>query len=289
MLSTLASCGRCRACATGHPTWCPRSLGNVSSPFTYRGQEASNFAATSAFAERTVVSEVQAIRIDPEVPFESACLIGCAVMTGVGAVLNRARVGCGETAAVFGIGGVGLNVVQGLRIAGASRIIAVDTMSSKKEAAELFGATDFVDSSSLDPVAAIRDLCPHAPGRSSGALGPGGVRWAFDCVGHPGVLRSAIDVLDWGGMAVALGIPPRGAEVSVDVNHLAYVDRGVIGCRYGSSRPHHDIPLLVELYRRGDLLLDELVSITRPLDGFGEIVEAMHAGSLHRGVLVLGS
>src|ERR1035438_7489318 len=119
VIATLASCGACRACSTGHPTWCKSSLGNISTPFTFKGQPASNFAAASVFSEMTVGSEVQAVRVPKEVPLSSACLIGCGVLTGVGSVLNRAKARPGDTAAVFGVGGVGLNVIQGLRIAGA--------------------------------------------------------------------------------------------------------------------------------------------------------------------------
>ncbi|HUY64092.1 MAG TPA: alcohol dehydrogenase catalytic domain-containing protein [Acidimicrobiales bacterium] len=287
VIATLASCGACRACSTGHPTWCVKTLGNVSTPFTYDGEPASNFAAASVFAEYTVVQEVQAVVIADDVPFTSACLIACGVLTGVGAVLNRAKVAPGDTAAVFGVGGVGLNVIQGLRLAGASRIVAVDTMASKEALAVQFGATHFVDASAADAVAEIKRIVPHGPQSVAGALGPGGVTWAFDCVGHPAVLRNALDVLDWGGTAVAIGIPPRGAEVAVDVNQLAYVDRGLLGCRYGSARPHHDIPLMVELYRQGRLMLDELVTTTAPLEGFRGIVDDMHAGKLARGVLLL--
>jgi S-(hydroxymethyl)glutathione dehydrogenase/alcohol dehydrogenase len=285
VIATLASCGTCRACNTGHPTWCIRTLGNVSTPFTYDGEPASNFAAASVFAEYTIVKEVQAVRISKDVPFTSACLIGCGVLTGVGAVLNRARVAPGDTAAAFGVGGVGLNVIQGLRLAAASRIVAVDTVAVKEDLARRFGATHFVDASSVDAVEEIRKIVPHGPQSTAGALGPGGVTWAFDCVGHPAVLRNAVDALDWGGTAVAIGIPPRGTEVSIDVNGLSYVDRGLLGCRYGSARPHHDIPLMVELYLEGRLMLDELVTETRPLEAFREIIEDMHAGRLARGVL----
>ena len=286
VIATLASCGHCRACSTGHPTWCIKTLGNVSEPFTYQGQPASNFAGTSVFTEQTVIKEVQAVKISKDVPMTSACLIGCGVVTGVGSVLNRANVQAGQTAAVFGVGGVGLNVIQGLRIAGASRIVAVDTLASKEALALQFGATHFVDASATDAVAAIRELVPPGPDRLSGALGwTGGVNWSFDCVGHPAVLRNALDVLDWGGNALAIGIPPQGTEVSVDVNALAYVDRGLLGCRYGSTRPHHDIPLMVDLYLNGQLMLDELVTEQRPLEGFREIVEDMEAGKLARGVL----
>jgi Zn-dependent alcohol dehydrogenase len=287
VIATLASCGACRACSAGHPTWCPSSLGNVSAPFTHKGEPASNFAAASVFAESTVVSEVQAVRIPDDVPLTSACLIGCGVLTGVGSVLNRARVRPGETAAVFGVGGVGLNVIQGLRIAGATRIVAVDTVAAKEPLGRQFGATDFVDASAGDAAAAVRALVPPDRRSAAGALSPmGGVTWSFDCVGAPAVLRSALDCLDWGGTAVAIGIPPRGAEVAVDVNALAYVDRGLLGCRYGSARPHHDIPLMVDLYRSGRLLLDELVSLTRPLRDFREVVDEMHAGTVARGVLL---
>jgi len=285
VIATIASCGTCRACNTGHPTWCIHTLGNVSTPFTVDGEPASNFAAASVFAEYTLVSEVQAVPISPEVPFTSACLIGCGVLTGVGSVLNRAQVRPGETAAVFGVGGVGLNVIQGLRLSQASRIIAVDTMASKEPFARQFGATHFIDASQDDAVEEIRRIVPHDPRSVAGALGPGGVTWTFDCVGHPAVLRQAVDALDWGGTAVAIGIPARGTEVAVDVNALAYVDRALIGCRYGASRPQHDIPLMVELYLEGKLMLDELVTETQPLDGFRAIVESMHAGRLARGVL----
>ena len=280
------------ASTTPAPSW-PRTDGDfhgmvplITDRSLWQTPAAPMATRTSVFTESTIVKEVQAVKISKDVPMTSACLIGCGVLTGVGSVLNRARVQTGETAAVFGVGGVGLNVIQGLRLAGASRIIAVDTLASKEDLARQFGATHFVDASTTDAVAAIREIVPSNPSKVSGALGWfGGVNWSFDCVGHPAVLRNALDVLDWGGNALAIGIPPQGTEVSVDVNALAYVDRGLLGCRYGSSRPHHDIPLMVELYLSGQLMLDELVTETRPLEGFREIVEDMEAGKLARGVL----
>jgi Zn-dependent alcohol dehydrogenase len=271
VLTTLANCGVCKACNTGHPTWCRKSLGNMSQPFTVDGAPAWNFAGSSYFAEYTVVKEVQAVRIPDDVPLSSACLIGCGVLTGAGAALNRATIQPGEPVAVFGVGGVGLNAIQGCRIAGAGRIIAVDTVPSKESYARRFGATDFVDASGgADVVQAIKDLTRT------------GVMWAFDCVGHPAVLRNAIDVLDWGGNAVIIGMPPPTAEASFNVTSLNYIDRGILGCRYGSSRPRADVPMLVDLYRSGRLLLDELVSETYPLEA---VVEDLHAGKLARGVL----
>lgn len=273
VVATLANCGVCKWCNTGHPTWCRSSLGNISQPFTYKGEPAYNFAATSSFGERIVVSQIQAVPISKDIPLTSACLIACGVLTGVGAVLNRARVQPGDTAAVFGSGGVGLNVIQGLRLSQATKIIAVDTLASKRELALEFGATDFVNASDTDAVAAVKEL--------SG----GGVTWAFECVGHPAVLRNSVDVLDWGGMAVAVGVPKPTDELSVVITALTHVDRGVMGTRYGSARPQFDIPAYVDLYLKGELKLDELVTKTYPLEDFDAVVHDMHEGTLARGVL----
>jgi len=286
VLATIANCGMCAACNTGHPTWCRQTMGVMDKPFTLNGEAAWNFAATSVFAERTVVKETQAVRIDDDVPLSSACLIGCGVLTGVGAALNRARVQQGETAVVFGVGGVGLNVIQGLRIAGASRIIAVDTVVAKEPLARRFGATDFIDATDTDTVKAIRSLLPFEPGgKRAGPFGAGGVNWSFECVGNARVLRNAIDVLDWGGNCVIVGVPAFDVEFSALVTFFTHVDRGLLGCRYGSARPHHDIPLLVDLYKQGRLMLDELVSATYPLDQFDTVVADLHDGKLARGVL----
>ena len=279
VVSTLANCGRCAACNSGRPTHCRASIGNITQPFTFQGRPAYNFAATSSFAERIVVDAVQAVPISAEVPFTSACLIACGVITGVGAVLNRARVKTGETAVVYGVGGVGLNVVQALRLVGASRIVAVDANPAKEALARQFGATDFV-LAGPDTTEAVRALFP-APGTHFA----GGVDWAFECTGIPAVLNESIEALDWGGTAVAIGVPPPGAEVSAVITRLTQVDRGVIGCRYGSARPHADFPMIAALYLDGRLMLDELVSATAPLAEFDTIVAGLHAGRLARGVL----
>ncbi|MHB1487210.1 MAG: Zn-dependent alcohol dehydrogenase [Acidimicrobiales bacterium] len=285
VVATLASCGHCRWCSSGHPTWCRQSMGNVAQPFTLGGEPCSNFAAASVFAEYTVVSEIQAVKIDRTVPFTSACLIGCGVVTGVGAVLNRARLAQGETAAVFGVGGIGLNVIQAARMSGASRIIAVDTVASKEKLARQFGATDFIDAATTDPVAAIREMLPFRDDLVTGPFSASGVNWSFDCVGHPSVLRSAVDVLDWGGNCVIIGVPAPTAELTIPITFFTHVDRGLMGCRYGSIRPHYDIPLIVDRYKAGQLKLDELVSKTYPVEEFDAVVADVEAGHLARGVL----
>jgi S-(hydroxymethyl)glutathione dehydrogenase/alcohol dehydrogenase len=226
------------------------------------------------FVERTVVTANQVVRIGADVPMESASLLGCAVLTGVGAALNRARVARGDTTIVIGVGGVGLNVVQGCRLAGASRIVAVDVNPAREELARRFGATDFVDAAPGDLVTAVR------------AVLPSGADHVFECVGRTALIRAAIDLLDWHGQCVMVGVPAATEEVSFPVAQM-YLDRSILGLRYGSSRPQADIPFYLDLYRRGELLLDELVTRTYPLEDIRVVAEDMARGRIARGVLTL--
>ncbi|MFI9822872.1 alcohol dehydrogenase catalytic domain-containing protein [Streptomyces sp. NPDC052013] len=266
-LSTLANCGMCADCGRGRPTMCRRAIGRPGRPFGHRGAPVHQFAATSAFAERTVVKAVQAVRVPDDVPLTSAALIGCAVVTGVGAVLNRARVERGDSVVVIGAGGVGLNVLQGARLAGALRIVAVDAEPAKEETARRFGATHFLTSTE-----GVRDVLPT------------GADHAFECVGRVELIRQAVGLLDRGGQAVLLGVPPAGAEASFVAGSM-YLDKSVLGCRYGSSRPQRDIPLYTELYRQGLLLLDELVTRTYPVEDFDKARADAEAGRVARAVL----
>jgi S-(hydroxymethyl)glutathione dehydrogenase/alcohol dehydrogenase len=275
VLTTMGFCGKCTACARGLPSHCKKMAGKLRAPFTVGGDKAFQFANAGVFAETTVVTEEQAVVIDPDVPLSSACLIGCAVVTGTGAVLNRAKPTHGQSAVVIGVGGIGLNVLQGLRLSDAGPIIAVDANPAKEEAARQFGATHFIAAGpDVDTIAAVREICPA------------GVDHAFECVGHPALIRTAIDLLDWGGQCILLGVPKLGTEASCVVNTL-YNDKSIMGCRYGTVRPHHDIPLFVELYKSGKLLLDELVSATYELDGVHDALTAMHDGKVNRAVLSL--
>ncbi|CCK29359.1 mycothiol-dependent formaldehyde dehydrogenase [Streptomyces davaonensis JCM 4913] len=266
-LSTLANCGACAECDRGRPTMCRQAIGRPGQPFTRDGRPVYQFAANSAFAERTVVKAVQAVRIPGELPPASAALIGCGVLTGVGAVLNRARVDRGESVVVIGTGGIGLNVIQGARIAGALRIVAVDSNPAKEEVARRFGATDFLTSTE-----GVRELLPN------------GADHAFECVGRVELIRAAIDLLDRHGQAILLGVPPAKAEASFRVSTL-YLDKSILGCRYGSSRPQRDIALYADLYREGRLLLDELVTRTYPVEDFEKAAADAEAGRVARAVL----
>ena len=239
------------------------------------GEKAFQFANLGVFTERTVVRASQAVVIDPRVPFDAACLIGCGVVTGAGAVLNRAKVRPGETVAIIGAGGIGLSALQGARIAAAGRIVVIDANPAKEAVSRKLGATDFIVASSVEEtVAATKELLSN------------GFDHVFECVGHPALIRQAIDMLDWGGNCVLLGVPKLGTEASFVVNAL-YNDKSIMGCRYGSTRPHHDIPLLVGFYLDGRLDLDEMVSQVYDLGEIDRALDDMHDGKLNRGVLRL--
>ncbi|MFE9998231.1 Zn-dependent alcohol dehydrogenase [Streptomyces avermitilis] len=266
-LSTLASCGACAECDRGRPTMCRKAIGRPQQPFARGGRPLYQFAANSAFAERTVVKAVQAVRIPKDIPLPSAALIGCGVLTGVGAVLNRARVEHGDSVVVIGTGGIGLNVLQGARIAGALKIVAVDANPAKEAVARQFGATHFLTSTE-----GVKDILPT------------GADHAFECVGRAALIRQAVDLLDRHGQAVLLGVPPATAEASFLVSSL-FLDKSILGCRYGSSRPQRDIALYADLYREGRLLLDELATATYPVEDFEKAAADAHEGRVARAVL----
>jgi S-(hydroxymethyl)glutathione dehydrogenase/alcohol dehydrogenase len=273
VLVTLANCGRCPACAKGHPTLCVNAPQTPAARFRWRGQPAYQFANTSVFAEATVVTERQAVRIDPAVPLDKAALLGCGVLTGAGAVFNRAKVWQGASVAVIGVGGVGLNTIQAARLAGATRIVAVDAMPGKEALARDFGATDFVEARGDDTLARVREVVPA------------GYDFTFEGVGKPPVLRMAVDLLGPGGTCVIVGYAGRGVDASFEMTSL-YQDKSILGCRYGSSRPDADIPMLVDLYLAGRLNLDQLVTQKYPLDAVPQVFDDMDSGSLARGILV---
>jgi Zn-dependent alcohol dehydrogenase len=277
ILSTLAHCGRCRACEGGKPTACKNAPNpKDESGFTVGGAPAYRFANVSAFAELTLVREQSAIPVDRRVPFDRAALIGCGIMTGVGAVLNRAQVEAGSSMAVFGAGGIGLNVVQGGLLAGASQIIAIDVNPQKLELAKAFGATHVVDATRDDALAAVRDLTG------------GGADYTFECIGNVDVIRQALDAVAPGGTLVIVGVPKIGTKWDFVV-HTLYNNKAILGCRYGAARPRRDFPMLADLYLAGRLKIDELITSHYRLDDFGRALHDLERGQLARGVFQLGA
>jgi S-(hydroxymethyl)glutathione dehydrogenase/alcohol dehydrogenase len=276
VVSTLANCGRCPACDVGRPTLC-HNPPRPGTPFTFRGQPAYNFANASTFAEHTVVKESSAIPIPREMPMAQAALIGCGIITGVGAVLNRAKVEAGQTMGVFGAGGIGLNILQGGVLAGARRIIAVDLVPAKLAWARQFGATDVIDGREGDPIARVKEL-----------TGGRGVDHAFEAVGHVAAIDQAFQSLAPGGTLTIVGVPKLDARADFLVNALR-TDRAILGCRYGTARPHNDFPMLADLYLRGKLKIDELVTRRYRLDEINRAMDDLERGELARGVFELGA
>jgi S-(hydroxymethyl)glutathione dehydrogenase/alcohol dehydrogenase len=280
VLSILPSCGRCPACKRGLPNYCATAsaamtagtLMDGSGRLSRDGEPVSHFLTVSSFAQYAVVPESGAVAVPPELPLDRAALISCAVLTGFGAVHNTARVPPGSRVAVFGCGGVGLNIVQGARIARAARIIAVDVAESKLELARRLGATDLVHAGEQDPVSVIRDLA-------------GGVDYAFEALGREQTIRQAWDCLDLGGEAVVVGLMRHGATVTLDAGPLVDEKR-IRGCYLGSSVLTRDVPALVSRYLAGELLLDDIISHRIGLTDLDEAFGRLRAGDGARSVVV---
>ncbi len=271
ILSLDAMCGSCRNCTNGRPALCETYPFEAMSRMTQDGEPVYHVRPT--FVEQTIVLADACVKVPDDTPLEQACLISCAVITGIGAVVNRAKVETGASMAVFGCGGVGLNVIQGGALASAGRIIAVDTVPYKLELAEQMGATHFINSAQEDPVQRIKEITG------------GGADYAFEVVGFPAIVRQAIDSVRKTGTAVVVGVQPTGQDVSVEGWHLLE-DRTLMGAFHGAARPRIDFLWILNLYKQGKIKLDELISRYRPLDEINEAFEDMSQGKVARTVLV---
>ena len=278
VLSWVSPCGNCNYCATGNPALCMTAIGpsyegqlhDGTSRFTdSNGQTISHHLMLSTFSHEVTVPASAAIPVPDDVRLEPLAIIGCAVSTGIGAVVNTGNVQLGDSVAIIGCGGVGLNAIQGARLRGAGKIIGVDISEHKLEAARRFGATHTVNASEEETAEALIAL--------TGGLG---VDLAVEAIGHPETVATAVRSLRRGGTAVQVGIAPYGTEVSVDMG-LLLDERKLLGCYYGSLRPAFDIPRYVELYRAGRLLVDEL--ITAEIDQ-EDINGALHQFELGEGI-----
>ena len=285
VLSWVPSCGECRYCRMGRTSQCRKAM-TITAPngvlfdgtsrFSIGGETAYHYCAVSSFSERVVVPASGAIKVRKDAPLDVLALVGCAVSTGVGAVQNTARVEAGATVAVIGCGGVGLCVIQGARLAGASRIIAVDMVASKLDLARKLGATDAVDASKVPVLEALAELVPE------------GLDYVFDAIGKISTTEQAIAAIGLGGAAVIVGLPPTGQKASFEPLALAESDRRILGSNYGSVAAAVDFPRLVDLFMDGRLDLESLVSARRPLSEAREALDDLATGQVLRQLLVSG-
>lgn len=277
VVTLIRSCGGCWYCARGEPVACEAEF-----PLDRRSplRDASGAALhqgmrTGAFAERVVVERSQVVRIDADIPLDVASLLACGVITGVGAVVNTAAVPPGSSVAVIGCGGVGLNTVQGARLAGAERVIALDPVAEKRQAALAFGATEVLDPLAGDAGPAVRAL-----------TGGRGADFVFVTVGSKAAIEQGLGLLRRGGSLVITGMPATGVTVDLDPTVLAACGQRVLGSKMGGARIGVDIPWLVSLYRQRRLELDALVSGRYPLARINDAIASSRSGRALRNVIV---
>ena len=276
-------CGLCKFCTSGKTNLCGAIretqgrgvMPDGTSRFSRGDETILHYMGTSTFANYTVVPEIALAKIRSDAPFDKVCYIGCGVTTGLGAVMNTAKVEAGATVAVFGLGGIGLNVIQGARMAGAERIIGVDTNPGKRPLAERFGMTDFVDPTAVeDTTAAIVDMTD------------GGVDYSFECIGNVDVMRQALECCHKGwGESVIIGVAGAGQEISTRPFQLV-TGRVWRGTAFGGAKGRTDVPKIVDWYMDGKVNIDDLITHTMPLDDINNAFELMHAGESIRSVVV---
>ena len=272
----IRSCGRCHFCTIGAQYMCNGAfaLDTDTRLRNKKGQMLGRGIRSAAFAERVVVDQTQLIQVPEEVPLEGAALLGCGVIAGLGAVVNTAQVKAGHSVAVIGIGGVGINAVQGAALAGANPIIAIDVVQSKLEVARRFGATHAVDGRSGDPVATVKELTKGL-----------GVDYSFITVGNTRAVEQGFEMLASRGTEVILGIPEGGAKAQLSVGSFI-AERRVMGSWNGSTLPRVHIPLWMALYDQGKIKLDELVSGRYPIEEINVAIAQMEGGGVLRNVIV---
>ena len=275
ILAWRAPCGECRFCLAGKPNFCSASLNAEKRMRTMQGETLNPVLGIGTFCTHTLVHAEQAIGYDPALPAPQMSLIGCGVMTGVGAALYAAGVTPGSSVAVFGCGGVGDSVIQGARLGGATTIIAVDIDPRKLEWAKDFGATHTVNAKEVDPIARIKEL-----------TGGNGVNFSFEAVGKPQTLEQALFCRDLAGTCVLIGVPGPGPTLTLDLQRFFDTGGHLCVSWYGDCLPTRDFPLLAEWYRQGQLKLDQVVSRTISLDETDEAFAAMERGETLRSVIV---
>jgi S-(hydroxymethyl)glutathione dehydrogenase/alcohol dehydrogenase len=283
VVSTFVSmCGRCRWCVSGRPQLCDQAtkaaatLPDGSVPTSdANGEPLHVFSGCGVMAEHATLHADSVVPVDPAVPLDRVALLGCGVMTGVGAVFNTAKVEPGSIAVVFGAGGVGLNAIQACALAGAAMVVAVDPAESKLELARRFGATHTVNpATEANVVRTLRKLTG------------GGADYSFECVGRGEIVAQAYGALGKGGMAVVVGVAHPKDQTSIGTASLTFAEKTLTGSYFGSARPRQDFPRLLALYRSGRLKLDELITERYAIDHAPRAFADLAAGKNARGVIV---
>ena len=278
----IPECGECKSCQSGKTNLCTSIretqgqgvMPDGTSRFSAGGEMIHHYMGTSTFSNYTVMPEIAAAKVREDAPFDKICYIGCGVTTGIGAVMNTAKVQPGANVAVFGLGGIGLNVIQGARMAGAEKIVGVDLNPRKAALAEKFGMTDFVDASSVDDVvAAIIDITD------------GGADYSFEAIGNVNTMRQALECCHRGwGESTIIGVAGAGQEIATRPFQLV-TGRVWRGTAFGGAKGRSDVPEIVDWYMDGKINIDDLITHTMPLDDINEAFHLMHEGESIRSVV----
>ncbi|MEL7541611.1 MAG: S-(hydroxymethyl)glutathione dehydrogenase/class III alcohol dehydrogenase [Pseudomonadota bacterium] len=276
-------CRQCKSCLSGKTNLCTAIratqgkgvMPDGTSRFSYKGQTIYHYMGCSTFSNFTVLPEIAVAKIREDAPFDKTCYVGCGVTTGVGAVTNTAKVQAGDNVVVFGLGGIGLNVIQGAKMVGADKIVGVDINDSKKEWGEKFGMTHFVNpKNTADVVAHLVELTD------------GGADYSFDCTGNTEVMRQALECCHRGwGTSVIIGVAEAGKEIATRPFQLV-TGRNWRGTAFGGAKGRTDVPKIVDWYMQGKIQIDPMITHVMPLDKINDAFDLMHAGESIRSVVV---
>jgi S-(hydroxymethyl)glutathione dehydrogenase/alcohol dehydrogenase len=276
-------CRECSYCTSGRTNLCQAIretqgqgvMPDGSSRFSLNGEKLFHYMGTSTFANHTVLPEIAVAKVREDAPFEKICYIGCGVTTGIGAVINTAKVEPGDNVVVFGLGGIGLNVIQGARLVGADKIIGVDINPARREIAEKFGMTHFVN-----PLEVEGDLVPYLVD-----LTDGGADHSFECIGNVDLMRQALECCHKGwGKSTIIGVAPAGAEIATRPFQLV-TGRVWQGSAFGGAKGRTDVPKIVDWYMDGKINIDDLITHVMPLDRINDAFDLMHKGESIRSVV----
>ena len=276
-------CRECDYCTSGKTNLCQKIrttqgqgvMPDGTSRFSINGEKAFHYMGTSTFSNHTVVPEIALAKVRKDAPFESICYIGCGVTTGIGAVINTAKVQPGDNVVVFGLGGIGLNVIQGARLAGANMIVGVDLNNDRKEWGEKFGMTHFVNPNEVEG-----DLVPYIVD-----LTKGGADYSFECIGNVKVMRDALECCHKGwGTSIIIGVAGAGQEISTRPFQLV-TGRNWRGTAFGGAKGRTDVPKIVDWYMDGKIIIDPLITHTMPLEDINKGFDLMKSGKSIRGVV----